>query len=506
MDKSTDFSISSHQGVCGQNTSKIYYLQECSDEEKSDLVDQHRFRIFKDEDLGYSIESRTNQDMMLATDLLTTSVCLNNNSEVETMGNVVNSHVVSQGENNSFAYEFVRYYSKNHKLHGCSYESDFSITFKDMFGIIEIDGTVSVFNKYAENVDIELDELNIEWYVNYNKIDSLSDKLSAVFDDDSLRRYTTSDEALIYLIIDGVRFNVDTRFHIDRRDYAIKSVTQQDEIVGFDIHKKIHVDHNFTVLTESILFIDGSVIENNSIYNEDLVGKTITAVMYKKSEPTPEMPVVVGENGVVNIKESEYLEETVSAPYLNDGYFELSDVDGSISGISKSVKLPIHRITRDYQIKNYVQPKIKFFGTSKQLNFSDKIASLEDGNVSVKNELGNQEIYRMEDLIDTELVFEDKEEVYVFLSRSSFQDNTDWTINNIEDMTFEIDSGRIYGDNVDMTYDAGINEVRKISLTVLWLSLLAGSSMQIYGIKDDNSEVLLLEVRNNTSIESSIFK
>ena len=135
----------------------------------------------------------------------------------------------------------------------------------------------------------------------------------------------------------------------------------------------------------------------------------------------------------------------------------------------------------------------------------NKIASLEDGNVSVKNELGNQEIYRMEDLIDTELVFEDKEEVYVFLSRSSFQDNTDWTINNIEDMTFEIDSGRIYGDNVDMTYDAGINEVRKISLTVLWLSLLAGSSMQIYGIKDDNSEVLLLEVRNNTSIESSIF-
>lgn len=507
MDKITDNTITSHQGSCDLLSSKVYYLQECSVQDKADLVDQHRFRIFKDAVDGYSIESLINENKtMTATPNMTvTSVCMNNNSEVETVGNVQNLHVVSQGENTSFDYTFKRYYSKDNRKYGCQYESSLKLSFMDMFGVSENQGEITVFSKNAANVDISLSELNVEWYVNHIKIDSLDDQLSAIFDNDTLIRYTVSDEAMVYLIVDGVRFDVDARYTIDRRDYRITSVTQSDRIEGFDIKKDIYVDHNFGSITESVLFIDDTQIAKIDDYDASLVGKTVLAVMYRTGEPVPVAPFVVGENGVVNIKEAIYLEETVSAPYLSDGYFDLSSIDGSIHGLDKSTELPVARITQGHQIQNYTESKTRFFGTSKQLLFNNRIAPVADGNISVQNELGSHEVYRMEDIIATELVFEDREEAYVFSSRSSFEDNTDWTINNIDNMTFEIDSGRVYGDNVDMTYDAGINEVKKVSLTILWTTSLSGSHIQIYGIKADKTETLHVEVRNLTSMMSSIF-
>lgn len=504
MDKFTDYAITSHQGVCDSLKNKIYYLNECAD---NDLVnDNHRFVIRKSGS-DYIIDSIINENLSLDQNIATivTSVCLNNNSEVETTGNVRNVHTINQGDNSSFDYTFKRYYSTANKMYGCQYESSKIITLLDMFNVVQNGTNVDVVSLNADGVEIDVSELDILWRINDKIIDILDGKSSVEFTQEALALYTDDDEARISVEIDGVRFNLDENYLIDRNNYQIISFTQMDYIDSLEIYKKLSIDHNYEDITTVALFIDGAKIDYTSIYNEDNVGKEIVAVMYKSDEPEPVAPFTVHEQGIVFIKTITYIEETVSDIYINDGYFDLSIDNGTISGINKSIELPVQVISKAEMIVNFTPAEVKFFSESEQLLFDSEISPDSNGIVLVKNETGVIEPYRLEDFMATELVYKDQEELYVFSSKSSYESNTYWDIPNIDDITFEIDTGRVYGPNLLMTYDADQNEALRMSLRILWLESISGSEFRIYGLDANGIETLYVLIKNLSSQSSSIF-
>lgn len=506
MDINTDNALSQHQGIQDKLKNKIYYINECSIAERANAVDAHRFSIRKDES-DYIIDSIVNEGLLLSSPetALVTSVCVNNNSEVETVGNVVNIHTINQGTNSSFDYTFKRYYSTSDKMTGCMYESSIQLSLEDMFDVVQNGETVEIVSKNAEYVDIQVSELSIVWYINNLAVDVIEGQSSVEFTPYALRNYTVDDEAIIYVELDGVRFTIPDTYSIDRNDYRISELTQYNYINELNVRKKIDFRFNFADITNVALFLDGSQIVNDIVYDVMSVGKEITAVMYKIDDGIPVAPFEVQSNGVVYIKTILYDEETVTDDYLKGGYFDLSDTNGSISGLNKSAPLPIRLVTEQFQIKNFEQSKIKFFSETEQFKFDNDVASDGNGGVLVRNESGVIELYLMEDLIDTELVYKDQDEKYVFTSRSSYENNTNWTIQNIDDMTFEIDSGRIYGNSVNMTYDADINEIKQATFTVLWLESIPNARISIVGIDSDGTETLYMLDKNLTASSSSIF-